>query len=676
MAGVHKLASLVNSDESMESFRRRYLVPDDVRLRYYSIKNLPVLNDNEILISVMSIVEGGLSVNVFRIVMGVVALNRLLRTDLRTKDILHVYSYVCPGPDSETSCSLKARKVDVKLVIALPSSNKGFDNDYLVVSGEWSAGEPRCRNSFGCLGINFKRTNIMILRLIFCVFLYAIPSRLNVPASTVNLEHIKKVLSSNIYMDRFGQPRAAPLLLGYQPLVGNFLEGPTVPRSQETPVEPTVLYVAQPAPDVQTVEDLDFIPTGAVSEMAPPVDVFEILAKSKAKGASSSRGRGKAKPPVPPRRSRRGAPETAAPEQQKGEEKSSSAPVSEHSEVPPIAEEVETEQVEDLVPRSKRARVASEQAAQTGASSSSAEVWAPKMAVAGDLVTTAHTVFETTDVEFSARAAQAITRASCLPRDSQIWEKMSSGRMFRHISRGLVMGVHAVEARISGLHQSIKDKEAEHEKTLQDVMTTAADNYGKVEKQLHETINKIKDAEEKAGIEAEQRTKAEAELDRLDAKVKLLESQCLRSIGEAKEEGKREGKAEGEQKVLDEVAKQLELVYNRSFRDGWKAALKEAGVPATSDLHLRERTPLPYPETDLRESDKEDAAEEVDEEEEDDVQVVGTVEANAVPTVPIPIDNPSAPVSLAPKDSVPILAEDTVALLDSTPISSAPPAEV
>jgi uncharacterized protein (DUF3084 family) len=233
-----------------------------------------------------------------------------------------------------------------------------------------------------------------------------------------------------------------------------------------------------------------------------------------------------------------------------------------------------------------------------------------------------------------------------------------------------------VEARISGLHQSIKDKEAEHEKTLQDVMTTAADNYGKVEKQLHETINKMKDAKEKARIEAEQRAKAEAELDRLDAKVKLLESQCLHSIGEAKEEGKREGKAEGEQKVLDEVAEQLELVYNRSFRDGWKAALKEAGVSATSDLHLRERTPLPYPETDLRESDKEDAAEEVDEEEEDDVQVVGTVEANSVPTVPTPIDNPSAPVSLAPEDSVPAPAEDTAASLDSAPISSAPPAEV
>jgi phosphopantetheine adenylyltransferase len=39
-------------------------------------------------------------------------------------------------------------------------------------------------------------------------------------------------------------------------------------------------------------------------------------------------------------------------------------------------------------------------------------------------------------------------------------------------------GVHAAEARISGLHQTMKDKEAEHEKTLSDVMGNAADNYG------------------------------------------------------------------------------------------------------------------------------------------------------------------------------------------------------
>ena len=196
--------------------------------------------------------------------------------------------------------------------------------------------------------------------------------------------------------------------------------------------------------------------------------------------------------------------------------------------------------------------------------------------------------------------------------------------------------VHAAEARIFGLHQNLKDKEAEHEKALTDVMANAVNNYGTLEKQLLETTNLMKDAEEKARTQFEQRAKVEAELDQLKEKVKLLKSECICSIGEAREEGKREGKAEGELSILNEVKEQIELVYNRSFRDGWKAALKEAGVPATSDLLLRENTPLPYPKVDLRESDKEDVEEEEDEDEEDEVQVVGGVEANAVPT---PIDN-------------------------------------
>ena len=65
------------------------------------------------------------------------------------------------------------------------------------------------------------------------LFFFTVPSRLKVSDQEVNLEELTIVFHVNIYIDRIRQPRSTHFLLGYTPLIGDFLKGPTVPRSQE-----------------------------------------------------------------------------------------------------------------------------------------------------------------------------------------------------------------------------------------------------------------------------------------------------------------------------------------------------------------------------------------------------------------------------------------------------------
>jgi hypothetical protein len=127
-----------------------------------------------------------------------------------------------------------------------------------------------------------------------------------------------------------------------------------------------------------------------------------------------------------------------------------------------------------------------------------------------------------------------------------------------------------MEARAFDLHKRLKDKEAEHTKAMAEVLEDAAVNYGALEKEHFNTIHKMKEAEERARTESEHRAKMDVELTQLKEKVRKLETECIQSIGEAREEGKREGK----QEVMGEVKEQLQGVFNRGFRDGWKSALK------------------------------------------------------------------------------------------------------
>jgi hypothetical protein len=178
-------------------------------------------------------------------------------------------------------------------------------------------------------------------------FFFAVPSRLAMTEHVVNLDELTTVLSANICIDRIGQPRSAPLLLGYTPLVGNFLEGPTVPRSQEIRVEQATLFVAQPATTSIPSEHPDLIPTRKFSEMAP-IDPYELMGRK-------SKGKGKAKQGAQAKKPKRAVFEVIAPEQATQSAYSDSVAQEEPTQPPQVVEIDEAEIVAEPSPRAKRA---------------------------------------------------------------------------------------------------------------------------------------------------------------------------------------------------------------------------------------------------------------------------------------------------------------------------------
>ena len=96
------------------------------------------------------------------------------------------------------------------------------------------------------------------------MFFFTDPSRIEIDKKQVDVELVRRVLSTNIYVDQKGELRSAPLLLSYETHIRLFLEGPTVSRAQEVRVEPAVCFVATPATTINLSDHSDLIPTSQV----------------------------------------------------------------------------------------------------------------------------------------------------------------------------------------------------------------------------------------------------------------------------------------------------------------------------------------------------------------------------------------------------------------------------
>uniref|UniRef100_A0A2N9FXK3 Uncharacterized protein n=1 Tax=Fagus sylvatica TaxID=28930 RepID=A0A2N9FXK3_FAGSY len=186
-----KLAKYVNTPEAMAIFRRHYGVLDDVYLEYKFWENAILGEPGDLIIPLVAIIEGGvhfpmdpllanflnyfnlsptqISPNVFRIVMGMVELNRRLGLNLTVYDI--IVSYTLRTSQSE-AYSLRPRDIYNTLVNSLPDTNKDMTDDYLLVRGVWHHPNYWCSTGDGRPAEEWKKpqshlTNLAALQIVY-----------------------------------------------------------------------------------------------------------------------------------------------------------------------------------------------------------------------------------------------------------------------------------------------------------------------------------------------------------------------------------------------------------------------------------------------------------------------------------------------------------------------------
>ena len=248
---------------------------------------------------------------------------------------------------------------------------------------------------------------------------------------------MRRILLTNICVDEKGEPRSAPLLLGYEPQVRSFLEGPTVPRSEAFEILPRAPYAAQSAVVEQPQDYPDHIPSGQVYTMALPINPFKLMGKTadasspwKAKG----KGKGKSKD---------------AGLKKKPKKLTEKAPIPETT-IHPIPEQEpvlaslkvhvleDSDQEEELRPRKKRGRTEPSSIPAEGPSSHS-KAWDPALLFGPNPISVRDTILDNSNTDVSAQVAHGLAFAACLPGDMKQWAGTQPGPAFRQITRALMM---------------------------------------------------------------------------------------------------------------------------------------------------------------------------------------------------------------------------------------------
>ena len=168
-----RFAYLVDSAESIESFKAQYRISSGVSIRHYKEGDWHTdRQEGEMVIPMIVFIEGGMRIpmgivtrdylrahrltptqcapNMFRILGSVKALNEKMGLNLTHHDVNWVYNL----------------HLEVRLISRLPDSNKSMNKDFLIISGEWHDGLP-CPTREGLPGGVFRSRFIISKSLFF-----------------------------------------------------------------------------------------------------------------------------------------------------------------------------------------------------------------------------------------------------------------------------------------------------------------------------------------------------------------------------------------------------------------------------------------------------------------------------------------------------------------------------
>lgn len=154
-------AKLVNTLEGMAAFRTKYRIPENVVPQHCELGEWLVINKllGAVVIPMIAFIDGGMQIPMNRVTMNFLTnfrlsttqyspklfrvfgrvdmINKKMGTNLTWHDINWVYN--CQK-GKETGYFLKCRTPSVRLISCIPESNKGMDEDFFIVSGEWHNG--------------------------------------------------------------------------------------------------------------------------------------------------------------------------------------------------------------------------------------------------------------------------------------------------------------------------------------------------------------------------------------------------------------------------------------------------------------------------------------------------------------------------------------------------------